>query len=291
MSDQSQRTASPSDLDYSSFVGLVRERNRPSGGVRTVQEVAVQARLGSRSNVLEIGSNTGFTSVNLALLCGATVLGIDLNADSVAAATADAAVHGVSDRVTFRLDDARGLGLQDGDYDAVWVSNVVSFVSEKSAMLRETVRVLRVGGTLVAVPIYYRTTPPASVVEQVSEAIGTQVDVMSKRDWMEFFESSGDLELYHQTDYEYDLRSADDIDAYCDLLMDKPHLAAMGSTERDEIRERMGYFMTLFNDNLSYAGFSVLLFQKRVARDEVELFTSRAVVPGAADDRWTGQTP
>ncbi len=65
-------------MHYSDLVGLVRERNRPSGGVRTVQTVAVNAFLGAGSRVLEVGSNTGFTSVNLALLCQGHVVGIDV---------------------------------------------------------------------------------------------------------------------------------------------------------------------------------------------------------------------
>ena len=55
-------------LDYSNFVSLIDERNRCSGGIRTIQEATLQARLNKESKVLEIGSNTGFTSVNIGLL-------------------------------------------------------------------------------------------------------------------------------------------------------------------------------------------------------------------------------
>lgn len=58
------------NMDYSSFVGLINERNRPSGGIKTVHTVAVNAFINKNKKVLEIGSNTGFTSVNLALLTG-----------------------------------------------------------------------------------------------------------------------------------------------------------------------------------------------------------------------------
>ena len=35
--------------------------------------------------------------------------------------------------------------------------------------------------------------------------------------------------------------------------------------------------MKLFNENLKYAGFSVLLFQKKPMRDEIELFLSHEI--------------
>jgi len=265
---------SPAEMDYSTFVGFIRERNRPSGGVRTVQEVAIQARLTERSRILEIGSNTGFTSVNLALLAGASVTGVDINPDSVLEATAYASLHSVGDRVGFQLGDARGLDFPDGVFDAVWVSNVVSFVSDKLAMLKEVNRVLAPGGTLIAVPIYYRTEPPAPIVEEVSKAISAPVDVMAKSDWRDFFESPDSLELYYESDYVYERRTEADLDDYCDTLMANEHLHSYDQPTRAEIRSRLHYFMSLFNENLSYAGFSILLFQKRVARDETELFIS-----------------
>ncbi|MFD7548353.1 class I SAM-dependent methyltransferase [Streptomyces sp. NPDC059816] len=265
-----------SEMDYSTFVGLVRERNRPSGGVRTVQEAAVQARIGAGSRVLEIGSNTGFTSVNLSLLTGASVLGIDINATSVVEAEAYARLHGLSDRVRFQVQDARGLSVEDASFDAVWVSNVVSFVPDKDRMLGEVTRAVKVGGTIIAVPIYYRCQPPTKIVDQVSKAIGTPLDVMSKSDWRAFYETAPDLELYYESDFVYDFIDDQDVERYCDDLMTKESISILDPAMQQQIRAQMSYFMQLFNENLSYAGFSIMLMQKRVERDEVELFTSHS---------------
>lgn len=279
MTTESLSATDISQMDYSRFVGLVRERNRPSGGVRTVHEVGVHARIGPDSRVLEIGSNTGFTSVNLALLTGASVMGIDINPDSVAEARRYAAEQGVADRVEFRVDDGCGLALQDASFDAVWVSNVVSFVADKLSMLNEVKRVLAVGGTLIAVPIYYVDHPAQDLVDEVSTAIGTRVDVMTKSAWRSFFESSdlgGALELYYESDFVYEFRGEDDVAQYCEYLMSKEHLLSYDESTREELLGRMSYFMNLFNRNLSHAGFSILLFQKRAVQEEIELFVSRS---------------
>lgn len=57
------------EMNYSEFVGLINERNRPSGGIKTIQEVIVNARLDEKKKILEIGSNTGFTTNQAYTLC------------------------------------------------------------------------------------------------------------------------------------------------------------------------------------------------------------------------------
>ncbi len=269
------------EMDYSSFVGLTRERNRPSGGIATVHRAALHARLGPDSRVLEIGSNTGFTSINLSLLSGASVVGVDVNPDSVAEATRHAERLGVADRVRFEQGDARTLAFGTEQFDAVWISNVASFVDDKLAMIGEAQRVLKWGGILIAVPIYYRTPPPAALVDEVSTAIGARIDVTTKEAWHGLFGADcghGSFERYHEEDFEYLLRSEETIAAYCAEIMAKDHLRDLPARAGTEVGERLRYFMDLFNRNLQYAGFSIQLSQKRRLREETELFTSRLAV-------------
>ena len=285
MTSEKYDVRSPSAMHYSEFVGLVRERNRPSGGIRTVHHVCVQARLRPGQKVLEVGSNTGFTSVNLALLSGATVTGIDVQSESVAEARTLAASHGVDGSVTFLEADVTDMPFESGSFDAVWASNVASFVSDKPAMLAEMTRVLKVGGSLVAVPIFYRRRPPDLLVDEVARAIGTELPVMAKQDWRDYFLSGagGDvLDLYHEADFEYETRTSEDIEAYCETLMAKKHLRERDEEFRTEVRDRLRYFMNLFHENLGYAGFSIMLLQKRRQAEEPELFLTRPALDGAS---------
>jgi SAM-dependent methyltransferase len=278
MTSEVRSGRSPADMNYSEFVGLVRERNRPSGGIRTVHHACVQTRLRQGQTALEVGSNTGFTSVNLALLSGARVTGIDLQSQSIAEAQALARSHRVADSVAFLQGDTTHLSFATGSFDLVWASNVPSFVSDKQAMLAELTRVLKLGGSLVAVPIFYRREPPAALVSEVGRAIGTELRVMTKGDWCDYFLSGagGDvLELYHDADFEYGHRSSTEIASYCEMIMASEHLLDRDEGFRDEVRTRLRYFMDLFNENLAYAGFSVMLFQKRWQAEQAELFLAR----------------
>lgn len=267
-----------SNITYSEIVGLVKERNRPSGGLKTVHEVAINAFLNKTSNILEIGSNTGFTSVNLSLLTGCQVLGIDVVDNSIREATKYAQEQGVQDAVKFEKANATSLPLKDQIFDLVWASNVTSFIQDKNQAIKEYSRVLKTGGYLAFVPIYYINTPPESLLKQVEEAIGTKIDIKSRSDWMDMINNTGlyndcKLELVYQKDYKY-LDRTPALDNYIDMILSKSELAEYSEEEAAAIKNKYTYFMKLFNENLSYCGYSTFIYQKRNLLDETELFLS-----------------
>lgn len=264
-------------LNYSELVGLVGERNRPSGGIKSIHEVVVECGIDLNTKVLEIGSNTGFSSVQIARLSGASVDGVDINAESIALSKEYALAHGVADRVTFHQVSAVNLPFTDAQYDVVWASNTTSFIEEKSKAFSEYLRVLKSNGFLVVIPIYYRTTPPNETVHQVSEAIETSLNVYSREDWINMVigaaqKQSVSVELVYSSEYGYSDQT-ERIQPYVDEVLQK--ISEKYSPEDSEaLRERYTYFMQLFNENLKYAGYSVLIFQKNSIHEETELFLS-----------------
>ena len=80
--------------------------------------------------------------------------------------------------------------------------------------------------------------------------------------------TGGVLDLYHDAAYEDERRGEGAIEDYCDVLMAKDHLQAHSAEVRDATRNRPRYFMT-FDEHLSYAGFSIMLFQKRLQPDRI----------------------
>lgn len=266
------------ELNYSEFVGLINERNRPSGGIKTIQEVVVNARIDRGSKVLEIGSNTGFTSVNISLLAGASVVGIDPHKPSIKLATKYASSLG-ADKTKFIEASALNLPFEDSSFDIIWCSNVTSFIDDKHRAIYEYTRVLKPLGTLVIVPIYYRHKPPQHIIDEVSKAIACKIDVWDRDFWIRLFEKSAEangacLEKYYTKDYEY-IDQGDRIDQYIDFLMKKlPD--EYSKQDLQSVRSRAKYFYELFNENnYKYAGYSTILMQKRLAADEPELFLSK----------------
>ncbi len=263
------------NLDYSRFVGLINERNRPSGGIRTVHTVAVNSFINDKKRVLEIGSNTGFTSVNISLLTGCKVVGIDINDESVQKAAEYADQNGVGERVTFLKGSATFLPFKNNEFDMVWASNVTSFIQDKGGAIAEYLRVLKPGGTLVVVPIYYRKKVPTQIIEDVSSAIGTKIKEWDKQYWKDLFGSLQNpgfsLDLYFERDFSYEDRQAS-IEAYVSEVIESNIKSEPLNEHKSALKERFSFFMKLFNENLKYAGFSIFLYQKKLLKDEVELF-------------------
>lgn len=267
------------NMDYSTFVGLVGERNRPSGGIKSVHSVVKNSGLNEGNSALEIGCNTGFTSLNLAELSGCSVVGLDINHQSIMKARDYVSSRGKEASVSFVEGSAANLPFGNSTFDLVWASNVASFVSDKSAFFSEASRVLKVGGTLSVIPIYYNSTPPISLVDRVSSAIGCSLKVFEKDDWKRMINDCANdsgvvLEQYFESDHVY-LDASGRIPGFVDKLFSKPHLANMNLGVRSDLIREAFRFYNLFNENLKYCGFSVLLYQKRLQYDDDELFLSR----------------
>ncbi len=266
-------------MNYSEFVGLINERNRPSGGIKTVQEVIVNAKIDSSKKVLEIGSNTGFTTTNISLLTEAKATGIDINKLSVEKSRKYAKEMGAN-TAEFICGSALNLPFDDESFDLIWCSNVASFIDDKRRAISEYLRVLKPNGFLAVVPIYYRNEPPKELVEEISVAIDCKIGIWSKKFWIDLFKEGGDennnnLEVIYEKDYRY-LDQSERLDDYIDNILRKnldPKIKK--SIDYDIIRERAKYFYSLFNENnFKYAGYSTILMQKRKVADEEELFLS-----------------
>ena len=130
-------------MNYSELVALVKERNRPSGGIRTILNIAVNSFLTKDKKMLEIGSNTGFTCVNMSLLTGCKSVGIDINEDSIEEAKEYAKLQNVEDKISFIKSNAESLPFEDESFDAVLCSNVTSFIKNKENAIKEYLRVLK----------------------------------------------------------------------------------------------------------------------------------------------------
>src|SRR3989344_2379389 len=263
-------------MNYSELVALVKERNRPSGGIRTILNIAVNSFLTKDKKMLEIGSNTGFTCVNMSLLTGCKSVGIDINEDSIEEAKEYAKLQNVEDKISFIKSNAESLPFEDESFDAVLCSNVTSFIKNKENAIKEYLRVLKTNGILAVVPIYYTKNPPKEVISRVSEAIGTKIEIWNKSFWTGIFEQISEkykipIELFYSKDFVYEDRIKF-IDEYIDIVLDKPHLKELSEDLKNQVKKKYSGFIKLFNENLKYAGFSILLYQKRKIKDEKELF-------------------
>ena len=93
--------------------------------------------------ILDLATGTGWTSRAVARR-GATVTGVDIAADLVAAARERAKAEGLS--IDYRTGDAEKLPFADGEFDGVVSTCGIMFASRPEAAAAEVARVVRKGG-------------------------------------------------------------------------------------------------------------------------------------------------
>jgi len=262
-------------IDFSSLVGLLNEPNMPSGGGATIRRVIDLARLRRGCRVLEVGSNTGYTSIEFASWIDGHVTGLDINPVSTAFARAKAVRYGLRN-VTFDVGDGQNLPYPNGAFDLIYCSNVTSFMHDHRRARDEYYRVLADDGMLVAVPIYYHTPPPDDLRRRVGEAIGVDLPVTSQQYWLDLF-ADPRAYLLEQETYEYERQPPERIAAYVERVLDQPHIQAIDPAVRDAAAARLSYFYTLFDENLSYARYDILVYRLNHPNPEPVLHTTRRV--------------
>ena len=102
--------------------------------------------LTAESRVLDAASGKGTSAVLIAQRFGCEVVGVDLSAQNVAHATAEADRLGLAGRVRFRVGDAERLPLDEASVDAVICECAFCTFPDKRAAAQEFARVLKPGG-------------------------------------------------------------------------------------------------------------------------------------------------
>lgn len=115
----------------------------------TLQRLASALRVGPGHTVVDLGCGHGGPSLWVARQTGADLIGIDLSSVGVALAGERAAAVGLGERVRFQVGDLTATGLPDASCDAVMSLDVLVFVPDKAAALREVARILRAPGSFV----------------------------------------------------------------------------------------------------------------------------------------------
>ncbi|WP_049900604.1 class I SAM-dependent methyltransferase [Natrinema altunense] len=261
--------------NYMDIIGIVDETNRPPGGIESVTEAARRTLLTVDDEVLEVGTSTGFTAIELSRLIGCSVTAIDINEESLAEAQRRAEELNADENISFEQEDATDLPYDDETFDVVFVGNVTSYVGDTEAALEEYRRVLRSGGFLVAVPMYYVRQPDEELLADVRDAIGTYIDVTTRDHWREFFDQS-DLRLYHDSEYEFDFVPESAVEAYADEILEQSDLSEFDGDDRKLINETYREYLLLFRENLQHLRYSLLVYRKDPGY-EPELFTSSSV--------------
>lgn len=262
-------------MDYNQLIGLTKETNRPPGGRRTVFEIINRSCINKESKVLEIGTSTGFTAIELSRLINCEVTAIDINETSLQEAERRVLQEGLSN-ISFKKVDVNKLPFEDGYFDLIIIGNVLSLMSNKENAFNECRRVCKKTGFLAAVPMYYIEEPSEDLIKNVSNAIHVNIIPMYKIDWEKFFNIEG-LEVYYTKSFKFDFVNDITIEDFVDKILNRSHLNNLNPQTHELLKEKYKRYMFLFRDNLSKMGFTIFLIVNESSWKDPELYTSKEI--------------
>lgn len=258
-------------MDYNNLISLVKETNRAPGGYKTISSVINNSFINGKSRILEIGTSTGVTAIEISKIKGCQIEAIDINERSLKEARARAEQEGVANYINFKKADAQNLEYDDCMFDMVFCGNVTSLIPDRNKALQEYVRVLKDDGILAAVPMYYIKEPEQSLLNDVSAAIQTKVEVHDREYWSDFYKKSN-LVLKYVENYRFDYISDKVLDEFISYIVNRDFLMELKPEVYQFLKEKYAKYIYLFRDNLSHMGYSILLYKKEKYNQEPELF-------------------
>lgn len=260
-------------MTYTDFIALIKETNRCPGGKDSIRRIIQNTFINDKSKVLEIGSNTGFTSLEIAHAIKCHVEGIDVSKSCV-----DESINKLNEDtveirnlVNFRVASAYEIPFLNNNFDLVVTGGATSFMDNKSKAVEEYIRVVKPWGFISATQLFYINKPPQKVIDDVSQALGVQIKPWGEKDWLKVFNNSK-LELYHYEKHELFNRSEKIINEYIDYFLNKPHLNKLDKEIKQIIRKKWKNYIDIFNENHKYLGYFIAIFRKNLYPEEPELF-------------------
>jgi len=106
--------------------------------------------LSAGKRVLDVACGAGGPALRMAAATGASVIGVDVHAQAIAAANSLAVERGLSQVAEFRVvDAAQRLPFPDGSFDAITCIDAINHLPDRPRVVNEWVRLLKPGGHLL----------------------------------------------------------------------------------------------------------------------------------------------
>lgn len=275
-----------SNYNYVDLLSFVEETNRCPGGKRTINKILQLTLLNSRNGynlkILEIGSNTGFTSIEIAkLIPGSRVIGIDVNSNAVKAANEKLQLqtNELNDRVTFIVGDASDLPFEDNEFDLVICGGANTFINEKfrEKAVAEYRRVLKPYGFLSVTNLFYNQPVPKNILEDLKKVLGFEIKPWRRSYWLNLLNNSG-MEIYHYDEIEMEAKTEERVkeNSY-EIVSKSSKFIDLSLKNRKGLLNRWNEIMNIFNSNHKYLSFMLAILRNDVIDEQDELFTEKNI--------------
>lgn len=278
------------DLNYVDLLSYIEEVNRCPGGKRTVLEIVKNTNLKPGAKILEIGSNTGFTSIEIAKLVDCEIIGVDVNENAVSKSleALKQEPEFIQKRVKFQVGDACDLPFEDESFDLIVTGGANTFIPSegREAAINEYKRLLKPYGFLSVTNLFYNSPVPEKVLQDLKRVLGFEIKPWTQNYWLRLIIASG-MEIFLYDEKKMKARSEKVLESYVQRLIDESTpVKALAPEVKEEFRNKWLEVMQIFNENHKYLSFMFLLLRKNVFPEQQELFIEEGSL-----DPWNLEGP
>jgi len=136
-------------------------------------EIADLIRNGPQARVLDVACGSGGPGLALVQRTGCRLIGLDVEPDGIAYASAQASARGLENRATFTVCDCSApLPFGDAAFDAVLCIDAISHLNDRARTLSEWARVLARGGRMIFTDVFVLTGPVAKSEIEIRASVG-----------------------------------------------------------------------------------------------------------------------
>lgn len=259
-------------LNYVDFMAVLQETNRPPGGQNAIRILLQNTFLNSKSRVLDVGCNTGFSTFEIAHLIQCKVIGLDLNKKMIRAAKEKLKQNHpeIKKTVRFIIGDAQQLPFPDNTFDLVMSGGSTAFIENIPRALQEYVRVAKPWKFVGDVNFFFHETPPPRLLGRVNTLTGTVFQNWDKEFWIDQYRRAG-LEIYSLAEAKMSPVSDQRIREYCRYLVDRQ---SWSDRTKESAFKRVFRTMRIFNQEHQYLSYGVFVLRKNPSQGQI-LFTNK----------------
>ena len=136
-------------------------------------EIADLIRQGPEARVLDVACGAGGPGLALVDRTGCRLIGLDIEPDGIAYASAQASARGLTSRAKFTLCDCSAPLPFEGDaFDAVLCIDAVSHLKDRAQTVSEWARVVTGGGLVIFTDVFVLTGPIAKSEIDIRASVG-----------------------------------------------------------------------------------------------------------------------
>lgn len=206
------------DLSYTDFVGLVNQWNVPPGAFSTLNKWRVFGQIDEGSAIIEVASTTGFSSRELALMCGCQAHGIDISAKSIEAAKENAKLYAPNAKLSYDCQDATKY-IPEHKYTHMIIGAAIRFFDEpQKALLKMAKNMLQENGYILSCEFYVKKTIPQQLVNEAREVFDITVTQQGYKDVMRHYQG---LTLLYEERNDIELETEQELAHYCHSTIER----------------------------------------------------------------------